>query len=39
MEPMYRKRARGETYARVPDVFWCDDCAKLARGRKKAVVI
>lgn len=35
MEPLYRKRLRGDTYARVADVFWCDACAKLARGRRK----
>lgn len=34
MGPVFRKRPRGETYARVPDVFWCQDCTNLARGRK-----
>jgi hypothetical protein len=34
MAPVFRARERGEGYARVPDVFWCEDHQKLAKGRK-----
>lgn len=35
MEPVFRKRPRGDSYARVPDVFYCVDHGSLAKGRKK----
>ncbi len=34
MAPVFRARERGEGYARLPDVFWCDTHGKLARGRR-----
>jgi hypothetical protein len=34
MGPLFRKRSRGETYARVPDAFYCPDHDLVARGRK-----
>jgi len=37
MGPVFRKRPRGETFARINDVFWCDTCESLARGRIKKV--
>ncbi|MGQ0536927.1 MAG: hypothetical protein ACT4PT_12755 [Methanobacteriota archaeon] len=33
MAPVFQKRIRGATFARVRDVFWCDECATLSRGR------
>lgn len=36
MEPVFRKRPAGRTYARITEVFWCDSCGSLARGRAKA---
>lgn len=35
MAPVFRKRERGETYARVPEVFWCEEDTLLAKGRSK----
>lgn len=37
MDPVFRKRSRGDTFARVPEVFWCDACGKGARGRLRKV--
>lgn len=34
MAPVFRARERGDSFARIADVFWCDDHQKLARGRK-----
>lgn len=34
MAPVFQKRIRGSTFSRVPDVFWCNDCEALARGRR-----
>jgi len=37
MDPVFRKRARGESFARVPEVFWCDDCGRGAKGRTRRI--
>lgn len=33
MHPVYRKGERGDTFPRIPNVFWCEEDAVLARGR------
>lgn len=33
MSPLYRATDRGESFPRVPNVFWCEADAVLARGR------
>lgn len=35
MSPLYAKGPRGKAFVRVPDVFWCPDDRRLARGRRK----
>lgn len=37
MAPVFRKRERGDSYARVPDVFWCEKDGKLAKGRTRRI--
>jgi hypothetical protein len=36
MSPVYRRRDRAKTFARVPDVFWCPEGHSVAKGRSKS---
>lgn len=36
MEPLFAKRVRGDTFARVEDAFWCRACGALAKGRDRS---
>ena len=35
MEPVFAKRERGKTHARIMETFWCRACGMLAKGRAK----
>ena len=35
MEPVFAKRERGKTHARIMETFWCRACDILAKGRAK----
>lgn len=37
MIPLFRKRVRGEGYARAGEVFWCEEHDVVAKGRGKRV--